>query len=111
MKHIDIKKKLEELRLKVGVRFNLLDLEKYINDISDESVKKEKLLDLIEKYKLIINQDIINLFKDKEWFKEIFFTYASDELLLDEKNKDILNAILYENKEILFRNKYSTKYS
>ena len=107
MKHIDIKKKLEELRLKVGVRFNLLDLEKYINDISDESVKKEKLLDLIEKYKLIINQDIINLFKDKEWFKEIFFTYASDELLLDEKNKDILNAILYENKEILFRNKYS----
>ena len=41
MKHIDIKKKLEELRLKVGVRFNLLDLEKYINDINDESGKKE----------------------------------------------------------------------
>ena len=103
MIHIDVKKKIEELRLKVGIRFNLLDLEKYINNIDDDNLKTEKLVELIEKYRLTIDQNIIDIFKDEEWFKAIFFENVSDELLIDEKNKDLLNAILYENKTIPHR--------
>ncbi len=107
MKHVDIKSTIERLRLKVGIKFNLLDVEKYINEENDEEVQKQKLTDLIEKYGLKVTQDIIDLFKDKVWFKDIFFSYVSNELLLDEKNIQLLDAILYENKKIPLRDNYS----
>ena len=107
MQHIDIKSKVASLKLKVGIRFNLIDIEKYITEENDEEEQKQRLVDLIKKYNFKINQDIIDLFKDKVWFKEIFFMYASDELLLDEKNMQLLNAFFYENKKLPLRDNYS----